>query len=105
MKVAQAAVNERQLTLRQIRALAQAQINSTLDVSFAEVGVSEAELALYQAENDARESQATLSAAMGYSEEKTFSLVDEGTATPSIPIPRDSSPPDCTSGRICRRSN
>jgi outer membrane protein len=87
LKVAQAAVNERQLTLRQIRALAQAQLNSTLDVSFAEVAVSEAELALYQAENDAHESQARLSAAMGYGEEKTFTLVDEGTATPLDPDP------------------
>ncbi len=80
LKVAQAAVNERQLTLRQIRALAQAQINSTLDVSFAEVAVSEVELALYQAENDSHEARARLSAAMGYAEERTFTLVDEGAA-------------------------
>lgn len=85
LKVAQAAVSARQLTLRQIRALAQAQINSTLDVSFAEVAVSEVELALYQAENDSREARARLTAAMGYQDEKTFTLVDEGVATPLNP--------------------
>jgi outer membrane protein len=89
LKVAQAAVNARQLTLRQIRALAQAQINSTLDVSFAEVAVSEVELALYQAENDAHEARARLSAAMGYSDEQTFILLDQGSATP---IDSDSAP-------------
>jgi outer membrane protein len=82
LKVAQAAVNARQLTLRQVRALNQAQINSTLDVSFAEVAVSEVELALYQAENDSHEARARLSAAMGYEDERPFTLVDEGVATP-----------------------
>jgi len=82
LKVAQAAVSSRQLTLRQIRALNQAQINSTLDVSFAEVALSEVELALYQAENDSREARARLSAAMGYPDERTFTLADEGVATP-----------------------
>jgi len=82
LQVATAAVAARQLSLRQIRALAQAQINSTLDVSFAEVALSEVELALYQAENDARESRARLSAAMGYPEEQNFTLVDEGNAAP-----------------------
>jgi outer membrane protein len=82
LKVAQAAVDQRQLVLRQIRSLAQAQLNSTLDVSFAEVAVSEVELALEQAGNDRHEALARLSAAMGYSEEKAFTLIDEGSATP-----------------------
>ena len=82
LKVAQAAVTTRQLALPQIRALNRAQMNSTLDVSFAEVAESEVELALYQAENDAHEALARLSAAMGYAEERTYALVDEGTVTP-----------------------
>ncbi len=82
LKVAQAAVDARTLTLRQIRALNQAQLNSTLDVSFAEVAVSEVELEFYQAENNAHESRARLSAAMGYSDEQAYTLVDEGVATP-----------------------
>ena len=70
--VAKTAVDARSTTLRQIRALVQAQVNSTLDLSFAEVAVSEAELTLYQAQNDAREARARLSAAMGYSDEQNF---------------------------------
>jgi outer membrane protein len=82
LKVAQAAVDARRTTLRQIRALVQAQVNSTLDLSFAEVAVSEAELALYQAENDSREARARLFAAMGYGDEQNSILANEGTVTP-----------------------
>jgi len=89
LRVAQAAVAARQLSLRQIRALAQAQINSTLDVSFAEVALSEVELALEQAENDIREAQARLAAAMGITGDPTFQLAEQG-ATP--PIDPDAAP-------------
>ena len=85
LKVARAALDSRRLVLRQIRALAQAQINSTLDVSFAEVSESQAELDLYQAENFARESHARIAAAMGYSDERTFTLSDESTLPPPEP--------------------
>jgi outer membrane protein len=80
LKVAQAAVSTRETTLRQIRALVQAQVNSTLDQSFAEVAVSEAQLALEQARNDWHEALTRLSAAMGYNEEQSFTLVDEAAA-------------------------
>jgi outer membrane protein len=53
LKVAQA-VSKPELLLRQVRALAQSSLKSTLDVSFAEVAASEAELGLVRAENDAR---------------------------------------------------
>ena len=85
LKVAQTALSTRQTTLRQIRALVQAQVNSTLDQSFAEVVVSEAELAVYQAENDLHEARTRLSAAMGYQTEQNFTLADEGTVTPLDP--------------------
>ena len=48
------------VTARQVRALAESNLKSTLDVSFAEVSLSEAELALYQAENAAKASRARL---------------------------------------------
>jgi len=82
LKVAQAAVNTRETTLRQIRALVQAQVNSTLDQSFAEVAVSEAQLALEQARNDSHEAFTRLSAAMGYNDEQAFTLVDEAGVDP-----------------------
>ena len=52
LKVAQAVVDNRRLSLQQVQALAQSSLKSTLDVSFEEVAVSEAELALFHAEND-----------------------------------------------------
>lgn len=64
LKVAQATLDLRRLTLRQVRALAQSALRSTVDVSFAEVNVSQAELDLFRAENDARASHARLSAAL-----------------------------------------
>ena len=72
LSVAQAAVRARETTLRQIRALVQAQVNSTLDQSFAEVAVSEAELALEQAQSDSHEARTRLSAAMGYDDEQNL---------------------------------
>jgi outer membrane protein len=77
LKVAQATVDLRRLTLRQVNALAQSSLRSTLDVSFAQVNVSEAELALVRARNDARASHARLSAALGYQQDRPFTLADE----------------------------
>jgi outer membrane protein len=84
LKVAQATLNLRRLTLRQVSALARSALRSTLDVSFAQVNVSEAELDLFRAENDARASHVRLSAAMGYDRDQPFSLADE-----QIPPPVD----------------
>ena len=64
-KVGRPACRCKSLTLRQVQALAASNLKSSLDVSFAEVAVSEAELALYQAENAARANRALLSSALG----------------------------------------
>jgi len=48
-----------------------------VDVSFAQVNESQAQLDLFRAENDARASHARLSAAMGYDRDQAFSLSDE----------------------------
>jgi outer membrane protein len=85
LKVMQATLELRRLTLRQVSALAQSALRSTLDVSFAQVNVSQAELDLYRAENDARASHARLSAAIGYERDQVFSLSDE-----ALPVPLDS---------------
>jgi outer membrane protein len=75
--VAKATLDLRRLTLRQVKALAQGGLKSTLDVSFAQVSVSQAELDLFRAENDAKASHARLSAAIGYERDQPFSLSDE----------------------------
>jgi outer membrane protein len=77
LRVAQAVVDNRRLTLRQVQALAQSSLKSTLDVSFAEVAVSDAELALVRAENDFQAASAHLSSAMGFQRSESFELVDE----------------------------
>jgi outer membrane protein len=87
LKTAQAVLTNRQLLLRQVRALAESSLKSTLDVSFAEVAASEAELGVVQAENDTRAAQARLSAALGSDQSEAFDLADE-----SMPAPLDPDP-------------
>jgi outer membrane protein len=77
LRVAQAVVDNRRLTLRQVQALAQSSLKSTLDVSFAEVAVSDAELGLFRAENDVQASRARLTAALGTAQNQRFELTDE----------------------------
>ncbi len=81
LKVAQATVDLRRVTLRQITALAQSSLRSTLDVSFAQVNVSQAELDLVRAQDDAKANHARLSAAMGNDRDQPFTLTD--TALPA----------------------
>jgi outer membrane protein len=75
--VAQATLDLRRVTLRQVTALADSALRSKVDVSFAEVNVSQAQLDSIRAENDARASHARLSAAMGYDRDQPFTLADE----------------------------
>jgi len=86
-RAAQAAVNTREATLRQVRALAESLMRSTLDVRFAEVALSQAQLDLYQAENNATEGLANLAAALGLDHAQAFALSDE-----PLPAPLDASP-------------
>jgi outer membrane protein len=85
LRVAQAALENRQLTLRQVQALAQSSLRSTLDVSFAEVAVSEAELVVVRAENDLQGSRARLGAALGSDQEARYQLTDEPLPPPLSP--------------------
>jgi outer membrane protein len=77
LRVSQAVVQNRQLILRQVKTLAQSSLKSTLDVSFADVAASDAELALVRAENDVAASRARLSAALGEGRAEQFELADE----------------------------
>jgi len=55
----------RRTSLRQLTALAQSQLRSTLDVQFAQVLVSEAQMAVVQADSNVQEARAQLAATMG----------------------------------------
>jgi outer membrane protein len=77
LQAAQAALDSRRLLLRQVSALARSNLKSTLDVSFAEVSVSEAELALYGAQNEVEAGQVRLAFALGLERSTEFQLSDE----------------------------
>jgi outer membrane protein len=76
-KTAQAVLDFRKVTLRQLSALAQSQLRSTLDVQFAQVMASEAELAVVRADSNVQRAQAQLVAAMGEEDHDHYILADE----------------------------
>jgi outer membrane protein len=77
LKAAQATLQSRQLTLRQVTVMEQSSLRSSLDVTFAQVLVSEAQLAVDQADNDRQASGAALAAALGLETTQQFALDDE----------------------------
>jgi outer membrane protein len=77
LQVAEETVKARQLVVDQVSALAKSSLKSGLDVSFANVDLARAQLLLVQAQNDLQSSYAQLSDALGYSDQRTFQLVDE----------------------------
>ena len=77
LAVAQETVKTRQLSSDQVTELARNKIKSDLDVSFANVDLSQAQLLLIQAQNDLQASFAELAVALGYSDLRTFELADE----------------------------
>jgi outer membrane protein len=77
LAVAEETVKARQLGSDQVTELAKNKIKSELDVNFANVNLAQAQLLLIQAQNDLQSSFARLSAALGYSDLRTFQLNDE----------------------------
>src|SRR5262249_2109916 len=65
VRVATATVDARQLLLDQVTTLANNNLRSQLDVSFADVNVSQAKLLLLQAQNDVQSSLTDLTRALG----------------------------------------
>ncbi|HLY63047.1 MAG TPA: TolC family protein [Terriglobia bacterium] len=84
LKVAERTVSDRQLVSDQVTELEKSKLKSGLDVSFANVNLAEAKLFLVRAQNDEQAGFAALSAALGYSDARTFELAD-------VPVP--SAPP------------
>lgn len=77
LRVARQTVDARQLVADQIKALATSGLKSGLDLSFANVNLSEARLLLLQAENDLHASHASLSAVLGLDHAETYQLSEE----------------------------
>jgi len=81
-RVAEQTVTARQLVVDQVTALTASGLKSALDLSFARVNLSEAQLLLLQARNDVEASYATLSAALGVPRAGMYELTDEGLPEP-----------------------
>jgi outer membrane protein len=74
---AEAVLAFRKTSLRQLTALAQSQLRSTLDVQFAQVLVSEAQMAVVQADSSVQEARAQLADTMGEDTVPDYALVEQ----------------------------
>ena len=82
LKVANQTVAARQTVSDQVTALAESKLKSTLDVSFANVNLSEAKLLLVQAQSDVKAGEADLATEMGLPNESGFVLDEEPIPAP-----------------------
>jgi outer membrane protein len=82
VKVADQTVAARQLVVDQVTALAESKLKSTLDVSFANVNLSDAKLMQIQAQNDLKAADAELATAMGLPGQSGFILAEEPMPAP-----------------------
>lgn len=85
LKVAQSTVDARQAVSTQVGALTQSNLRSTLDLSFANVNLSQAQLLLLDAEDRANAAMAQLNEVLGLSSANTYTLVDDAGAPPALP--------------------
>ena len=77
LRVAQETVSTRQTVADQVQALAASGLKSSLDVSFAKVNLSEAQLLLAAGAGDVQASLAALATAIGSAEATAYALSDE----------------------------
>src|SRR5579859_4227498 len=83
VRVAEETVAARQLLFDQVNSLARNNLKSQLDVSFADVNVSEAKLLLLRAQDGVQEALAELGRALGSDQPANYQLVEE----PLPPVP------------------
>jgi len=88
LQVAQQTVAQRKATSDQVGALTNAKVKSDLDLSFANVQLSQSNLLLIDAENNAQTAMAELNNVLGNETDQQFTLVDETTGAPQPP-PQD----------------
>jgi outer membrane protein len=96
VKVAEQTVGARQLLSDQVTELARNNLRSQLDVSFADVNVSEARLLLLRAQDAVQQALAELGRAMGSDQPANYQLVEE-------PLP--ASPPATTDPLVAQALN
>lgn len=88
LRVAEQTVAARQTTGEQIGALTRQSLRSTLDLSLADVQVSQAQLLVIDAQNAAASALANLNTILGSEQDTQYQLVDETTDAPA-PAPAD----------------
>jgi outer membrane protein len=91
LRVAQQTVNERLAIEEQVNALAKAKLRSDVDLSFAQVQLSQAKLMLIDARNQAQDDMAALNDVLGSEKDQQYILVDQTPANPPPP-PQNAAP-------------
>ena len=89
LKVAQQNVGTRQTTQSQISAMTSNKLKSTLDLSFADVNLSQAKLLMLDAQNNVDSTMAALDAVLGLDRQTTYELVDENPPLQAPPADAD----------------
>jgi len=77
VKVAQSTVAARQLLVDQVTALAQNNLRSQLDVSFASVNLAQAQLLLIRSQDEVKRAYAELTRALGTDQTATYDLAEQ----------------------------
>ena len=85
LKVAQQTVTTRQSLEHQIDELAKNKLKSNLDLSFAQVNLSQAKLLLLDAQNNVDSTIAALTAILGFDKQVTYELSEEDSILPAPP--------------------
>jgi outer membrane protein len=85
LKVAEQTVAARQATADEIGALAASKLRSSLDLSFANVELSQAKLLLLDAQNAEQDSMANLNALLGSENDERYTLTDQTPASAQPP--------------------
>ena len=99
LRAAEAALANRRLISRQLTALAQSELRSTLDVNFAKVLESEAELAVVRAKSNVAQERSRLGTAMGGNQSVTAVLTDVAPAGEALPAAPDDLLPQASAQR------
>jgi len=89
LKVAQQNVGTRQTTQSQISAMTSNKLKSTLDLSFADVNLSQAKLLMLDAQNNVDSTMAALDAVLGLDRQVAYELVDDSPPLSSPPADAD----------------
>jgi outer membrane protein len=85
LQVALQTVSARQTLTDQVSALTSSKLRSDLDLSFAQVNLSQAKLLQLNAQNNLDAAKAALSAVLGYDKQMDFQLVDDKSSLPPLP--------------------